>query len=89
MLESLDETIDASPYEHSAMCFAMRCRPSATRSHGPKARFTFFSRLQSPTTLPLPNGLAEQGVLAVPGTGFGRSGYMRLSLTIPLERIEK
>jgi aspartate/methionine/tyrosine aminotransferase len=28
-------------------------------------------------------------VLAVPGTGFGRSGYMRLSLTIPLERIRK
>jgi aspartate/methionine/tyrosine aminotransferase len=33
--------------------------------------------------------LAVEGVLAVPGTGFGRSGYIRLSLTIPLERIEK
>jgi aspartate/methionine/tyrosine aminotransferase len=33
--------------------------------------------------------LANEGVLAVPGTGFGRSGYIRLSLTIPLERIEK
>ena len=28
-------------------------------------------------------------MLAVPGTGFGRSGYIRLSLTIPLERIER
>jgi len=33
--------------------------------------------------------LAKEGVLAVPGAGFGRSGYIRLSLTIPLERIEK
>jgi aspartate aminotransferase len=33
--------------------------------------------------------LAEQGVLAVPGTGFGRSGYMRLTLTVPLVTIER
>lgn len=31
--------------------------------------------------------LAEAGMLAVPGTGFGRSGYIGLSLTIPLEKI--
>jgi aspartate aminotransferase len=27
--------------------------------------------------------LQEEGILAVPGTGFGRLGHMRLSLTIP------
>jgi len=27
--------------------------------------------------------LAREGVLGVPGTGFGRSGYLRLSLTVP------
>jgi aspartate aminotransferase len=31
----------------------------------------------------------EEGVLAVPGTGFGRAGHMRLSLTIPTEVIER
>ena len=71
------------------MFFAMRSRPSDTRCGGPKARSTSSSRPPSPTTLRLPKRLAEEGVLAVPGTGFGRSGYIRLSLTIPLERIEK
>ncbi len=31
--------------------------------------------------------LQAEGVLAVPGTGFGRSGYIRLSLTVPRETI--
>ena len=33
--------------------------------------------------------LKEEGILAVPGRGFGRPGYMRLSLTIPDETIER
>jgi aspartate aminotransferase len=33
--------------------------------------------------------LAKRGVLGVPGTGFGRTGYMRLSLTIPKATIER
>jgi len=33
--------------------------------------------------------LQQQGILAVPGTGFGRSGYMRLSLTIPMEALQR
>jgi len=33
--------------------------------------------------------LQREGILAVPGTGFGRPGYMRLSLTIPRESIER
>jgi len=31
--------------------------------------------------------LAAEGVLAVPGTGFGRRGYIRLSLTVPRDII--
>jgi aspartate aminotransferase len=33
--------------------------------------------------------LQEEGILAVPGVGFGRGGYMRLSLTIPRAAIER
>jgi len=33
--------------------------------------------------------LQSEGILAVPGAGFGRGGYMRLSLTIPLDSIER
>jgi aspartate aminotransferase len=33
--------------------------------------------------------LQREGILAVPGAGFGRGGYMRLSITIPLRDIER
>ncbi|HUP04208.1 MAG TPA: pyridoxal phosphate-dependent aminotransferase [Bryobacteraceae bacterium] len=32
--------------------------------------------------------LLEEGILAVPGIGFGRAGHMRLSITLPLRQIE-
>jgi aspartate aminotransferase len=31
--------------------------------------------------------LLDQGVLAVPGVGFGRGGYIRLSMTVPMDTI--
>ena len=34
-------------------------------------------------------GLMDEGILAVPGAGFGRSGYFRLSLTAPRSSIER
>ena len=33
--------------------------------------------------------LPREGILAVPGSGFGRSGYFRLSLTVPMDVIER
>ena len=32
---------------------------------------------------------SDEGILAVPGIGFGRAGYMRLSLTIARDAIER
>ena len=31
----------------------------------------------------------SEGILAVPGSGFGRGGHMRLSLTIPLADLKR
>jgi aspartate aminotransferase len=89
MLESLDETIDAAPYEHkrNVLCDALQAIGyDVTR---PEGSFYVFLKTPIPDDIAFTKRLAEQGVLAVPGTGFGRSGYIRLSLTIPLERIEK
>jgi aspartate aminotransferase len=89
MLESLDETIDAAPYEHkrNVLCDALQAIGyDVTR---PEGAFYVFLKTPIPDDIAFTKQLAEQGVLAVPGTGFGRSGYIRLSLTIPLERIEK
>jgi aspartate aminotransferase len=89
MLEALDETIDASPYEHkrNVLCDALEAIGYEVRR--PEGAFYLFLKTLIPDDIAFTRRLAEEGVLAVPGTGFGRSGYIRLSLTIPLERIER
>jgi aspartate aminotransferase len=55
----------------------------------PEGAFYIFLKTPIPDDVAFTRLLADEGVLAVPGAGFGRSGYIRLSLTIPLERIQK
>ena len=89
MLESLDATIDAAIYEHkrNVLCDALEAIGYEVRR--PEGAFYIFLKTPIPDDIAFTKLLAEQGVLAVPGTGFGRSGYIRLSLTIPLEHIRK
>jgi aspartate aminotransferase len=89
MLESLDETIDAAPYEQkrNVLCDALEAIGYEVKR--PEGAFYIFLKTPIPDDIAFTQRLAEEGVLAVPGTGFGRSGYIRLSLTIPLERIRK
>lgn len=89
MLESMNETIDAAPYEHkrNVLCDALEAIGYDVRR--PEGSFYIYLKTPIPDDVAFTQLLANEGVLAVPGTGFGRSGYIRLSLTIPLERIEK
>jgi aspartate aminotransferase len=89
MLEAADETIDATIYEHrrDVLCDALDTAGYEVRR--PEGSFYVFLKTPIPDDIAFVKLLAQEGVLAVPGTGFGRSGYIRLSLTIPLERIEK
>jgi aspartate aminotransferase len=88
MLEAMDEAIDAAPYEHrrNVLCDALEAIGYEVRR--PEGSFYIFLKTPIPDDIAFTRRLAEEGVLAVPGTGFGRSGYIRLSLTIPLEKIE-
>lgn len=89
MLETLDETVDAEPYEHkrNVLCDALEAIGYEVRR--PEGAFYIFLKTPIPDDIAFTRLLANEGVLAVPGAGFGRSGYIRLSLTIPLERIQK
>ncbi len=84
-----DLHVDASQYER-------RCRrvQEALRGMGyevvtPQGGFYVFPKSPVPDELVFVGILKEQGILAVPGRGFGRPGYMRLSLTIPDQAIER
>jgi aspartate aminotransferase len=53
----------------------------------PRGAFYIFLKTPIPDDLAFVRILQAEGVLAVPGSGFGRKGYIRLSLTVPRETI--
>jgi aspartate aminotransferase len=53
----------------------------------PQGAFYVFLKTPIPDDIAFVRMLASEGVLAVPGTGFGRRGYIRLSLTVPGDTI--
>jgi aspartate aminotransferase len=89
MLEALDAGIDASVYEQkrNVLCDALAAIGYEVRR--PEGAFYIFLKTPIADDVAFTKILAQEGVLAVPGAGFGRAGYIRLSLTIPMERIEK
>jgi len=55
----------------------------------PQGTFYMFPKAPVADDLSFVRALMDEGVLAVPGSGFGRGGYIRLSFTIPLEAIQR
>lgn len=89
MAEAADLQVDPRPYQEKRdlLCNAlMRMGYEVTR---PEGTFYMFPKAPIANDLAFVRALMEEGILAVPGAGFGRSGYMRLSLTIPLASIER
>jgi aspartate aminotransferase len=84
-----DATIDVAPFQvkRDLLCDALkRMGYEAPR---PQGSFYVFPKTPIADDLAFIGLLQEEGILAVPGSGFGRSGYMRLSLTIPYREIER
>jgi aspartate aminotransferase len=55
----------------------------------PQGTFYMFPKAAISDDLAFVRALMDEGILAVPGQGFGRAGYFRLSLTIPRRTIER
>jgi aspartate aminotransferase len=89
MAEAAGATVDVSGYQakRDLLCGALeRMGYGVTR---PEGTFYVFMKTPIPDDLAFIRILAAEGVLGVPGIGFGRSGYMRLSLTIPSGQLER
>jgi aspartate aminotransferase len=89
MLDVADLTVDAAPYEHKRNVLCDALAKIGYEVQWPEGSFYIFLKTPIADDIAFTRYLADEGVLAVPGIGFGRSGYIRLSLTIPLDRIEK
>ncbi len=55
----------------------------------PKGSFYVFPQTPIADDVAFVQLLQEEGVLAVPGRGFGRAGHIRLSLTLPMSDVER
>jgi aspartate aminotransferase len=87
--EAPDAVVDVSAYQakRDLLCDALLAMGyDAPR---PQGSFYVFPRTPIADDVAFIRLLQEEGILAVPGAGFGRSGYMRLSLTIAREEIER
>ena len=89
MLDAADLAVDAAPYEHKRNVLCDALAKIGYEVQRPEGSFYIFLKTPIADDIAFTRYLADEGVLAVPGIGFGRSGYIRLSLTIPLDRIEK
>ena len=84
-----DATVDVAAYQakRDLLCDSL----SRMGYHAPRPQGSFYVFPKTPLAddLAFIRLLQAEGILAVPGAGFGRSGYMRLSLTIAKEDIER
>ena len=82
-----DATVDIALYQakRDRLCDALQAMGyDAPR---PQGSFYVFARTPIADDVAFIRALQEEGILAVPGTGFGRGGYMRLSLTISMPEL--
>ena len=85
--EAPEEITDLAAYQEKRelMCNGLAATGYVVQK--PQGAFYVFLKTPVPDDLAFSKILQEEGVLAVPGTGFGRSGYVRLSLTVPRDTI--
>jgi len=89
MLEVGDLKIDPSPYQEKRDLLWRGLTRMGYQVTKPQGAFYMFPKAPIADDLAFVRSLMNDGILVVPGTGFGRSGYIRLSLTIPLASMER
>jgi aspartate aminotransferase len=77
-----DATVDVAAYQEKRDLLCDALNAMGYEAPRPQGSFYVFPRTPLADDVAFIGLLQAEGILAVPGTGFGRSGYMRLSLTI-------
>lgn len=81
-LALLKEGVDVSVYDRRRQAMASVLRNVGIRFAMPQGAFYFFPEAPGGDDQAFVQRLLEQNVLAVPGSGFGFSGYFRLSFSV-------
>jgi aspartate aminotransferase len=89
MAEAGDACVDVAAYEHKRDLLCDGLGRAGYDVQRPEGGYYVFLKSPIPDDVAFVGTLVRQGILSVPGTGFGRPGYLRLSLTVPVDCIER
>jgi aspartate aminotransferase len=84
-----EATVDVSLYQQKRDLLCDALNAMGYEAKRPQGSFYVFPKTPIPDDVAFIRILQTEGILAVPGSGFGRGGYMRLSLTIAREALER
>jgi aspartate aminotransferase len=84
-----DATVDVAAYERKRNLLCDALTAMGYEAPRPQGSYYCFPKTPIPDDMAFVRLLLAEGILAVPGAGFGRGGHMRLSLTIPRESMER
>jgi aspartate aminotransferase len=87
--DAFDAVVDVSGYQRKRDMLCDALSQMGYEATKPEGTFYVFMKTPIADDIAFIQRLAREGVLGVPGTGFGRPGYMRLSLTVPAGMIDK
>ncbi len=79
--EAGESTVDVSAYQEKRDILCDALLSYGYRLAKPQGTFYVFPRTPIADDVAFVRALQREGILAVPGSGFGRAGYFRLSLT--------
>jgi aspartate aminotransferase len=82
-----DLVIDVAPYREKRDLMYDGLRKIGYECVKPQGAFYVFPRTPIPDDVAFVRLLAEEGVLTVPGSGFGMPGHIRISLTVERETV--
>jgi aspartate aminotransferase len=89
MAEAADACVDVAAYQKKRDVLCDGLAAAGYQVTKPEGGYYVFLKTPIADDVEFVRLLVDQGVLAVPGTGFGRSGYLRLSITTPMDTIER
>ncbi|RPJ61630.1 MAG: pyridoxal phosphate-dependent aminotransferase [Acidobacteria bacterium] len=87
--ECWDQTVDATIYEEKCDLLWEALRRIGYEVVRPGGAFYLFPKSPIPDDVAFIQILKDEGILAVPGSGFGSPGHFRISLTVPMQTIER
>jgi aspartate aminotransferase len=82
-----DQVIDVAPYREKRDLMYEGLRRIGYECVKPQGAFYVFPRTPIPDDVAFVRLLAEEGVLTVPGSGFGAPGHIRISLTVDRDTV--